>query len=238
MANEVTHHYLHILCVILSSVVCLHLQLVSEQQESRPLLSPSIDDFLCETKCHGAARLVTSNTAVLSSTLDLLDLSEPGERRNSKQDKKSPLLSRGDGPKNMPHRKKTTDETELIQVDVEQTVPCPHTPERVSLDSVNIASPLEKWEELNVHTERNSSRKWKLERRGSSKNSSSELLWSIDCKTQSEPPSKSSLEVNTIAEAEPALAFQGRLSKERFGGGALLSRNQSLEEEFERAKEL
>jgi hypothetical protein len=64
-----------------------------------------------------------------------LDLSEPGERRNSKQDKKSPLLSRGDGPKNMPHRKKTTDETELIQVDVEQTVPCPHTPERVSLDS-------------------------------------------------------------------------------------------------------
>ncbi|XP_036845206.1 PEX5-related protein isoform X4 [Oncorhynchus mykiss] len=213
-----------------------HLQLVSEQQESRPLLSPSIDDFLCETKCHGAARLVTSNTAVLSSTLDLLDLSEPGERRNSKQDKKSPLLSRGDGPKNMPHRKKTTDETELIQVDVEQTVPCPHTPERVSLDSVNIASPLEKWEELNVHTERNSSRKWKLERRGSSKNSSSELLWSIDCKTQSEPPSKSSLEVNTIAEAEPALAFQGRLSKERFGGGALLSRNQSLEEEFERAK--
>ncbi|XP_052362465.1 PEX5-related protein-like, partial [Oncorhynchus keta] len=182
----------------------------------------------------------------LSSTLDLLDLSEPGERRNSKQDKNSPLLSRGDGPKNMPHRKKTTDETELIQVDVEQTVPCPHTPERVSLDSVNIASPLEKWEELNVHTERNSSRKWKLERRGSSKNSSSELLWSIDCKTQSEPPSKSSLEVNTIAEAEPALAFQlnrqyisgrhGRLSKERFGGGALLSRNQSLEEEFERAK--
>ncbi|XP_052331324.1 PEX5-related protein-like isoform X3 [Oncorhynchus keta] len=211
-------------------------KLVSEQQESRPLLSPSIDDFLCETKCHGAARLVTSNTAVLSSTLDLLDLSEPGERRNSKQDKNSPLLSRGDGPKNMPHRKKTTDETELIQVDVEQTVPCPHTPERVSLDSVNIASPLEKWEELNVHTERNSSRKWKLERRGSSKNSSSELLWSIDCKTQSEPPSKSSLEVNTIAEAEPALAFQGRLSKERFGGGALLSRNQSLEEEFERAK--
>ncbi len=38
-------------------------QLVSEQQESRPLLSPSIDDFLCETKCDGAARPVTSNTA-------------------------------------------------------------------------------------------------------------------------------------------------------------------------------
>lgn len=41
----------------------LVLQLVSEQQESRPLLSPSIDDFLCETKCDGVSRPVTSNTA-------------------------------------------------------------------------------------------------------------------------------------------------------------------------------
>ncbi|MEQ2287695.1 PEX5- protein [Ameca splendens] len=38
-------------------------KLVSEQQESRPLLSPSIDDFLCETKCDGISRPVTSNTA-------------------------------------------------------------------------------------------------------------------------------------------------------------------------------
>ncbi|CAB1427951.1 unnamed protein product [Pleuronectes platessa] len=38
-------------------------KLVSEQQESRPLLSPSIDDFLCETKCDGVSRPVTSNTA-------------------------------------------------------------------------------------------------------------------------------------------------------------------------------
>lgn len=44
------------------SSVC-PLQLVSEQQESRPLLSPSIDDFLCETKCDGLSRPVTSNTA-------------------------------------------------------------------------------------------------------------------------------------------------------------------------------
>ncbi|XP_055718208.1 PEX5-related protein-like [Salvelinus fontinalis] len=222
-------------------------KLVSEQQESRPLLSPSIDDFLCETKCDGAARPVTSNTAVLTSTLDLLDLSEPGERMNSKQDKKSPLSSlHGEGPKNGPHRKKTTDETELIRVAVEQTAPSSHTPDRVSLDSVIIASPLEKWEELNLHPERNGSRKWKLERQRSSRNSSSEHLWSIDCKTQPEATSMNSLEGNTKAEAEPALAFQlnrqyisgrhGHLSKERFDGGALLSRNQSLEEEFERAK--
>lgn len=47
----------------LNCFVCLPLQLVSEQQESRPLLSPSIDDFLCETKCDGVSRPVTSNTA-------------------------------------------------------------------------------------------------------------------------------------------------------------------------------
>uniref|UniRef100_A0AAZ1XSE1 PEX5-related protein n=1 Tax=Oreochromis aureus TaxID=47969 RepID=A0AAZ1XSE1_OREAU len=108
-------------------------KLVSEQQESRPLLSPSIDDFLCETKCDGVSRPVTSNTAVLSSTLDLLDLSEPGDRRNSR-DRKSALLSQGDSQKNTSHRKKT-DETELIQVEVEHTGPSMRTPERASLDS-------------------------------------------------------------------------------------------------------
>lgn len=61
-------------CLSLSSVVCLQLQLVSEQQESRPLLSPSIDDFLCETKCDGAARPVTSNTAGTSTDLPLLSI--------------------------------------------------------------------------------------------------------------------------------------------------------------------
>lgn len=70
---------------------------------------------------------------VLSSTLDLLDLSEPGERRNSR-DRKSALLSQGDSQKNTSHRKKT-DETELIQVEVEHTAPSMRTPERASLDS-------------------------------------------------------------------------------------------------------
>nr|XP_057928405.1 PEX5-related protein isoform X4 [Doryrhamphus excisus] len=177
-------------------------KLVGEQQESRPLLSPSIDDFLCETKCDGLSRPVTSNTAVLSSTLDLLDLSEPSEQRNNK-DRKSPLSSRSD-KLNSPHRKKTA-ETELIHVEVEQSVP---TPERASLDSVIIASPLDKWEDLNPNPERNGNRKWKLERRRSSKNSSSELLWSIECKTQLEPLNKNSVESNTKAEPESALASQ------------------------------
>nr|XP_057928403.1 PEX5-related protein isoform X2 [Doryrhamphus excisus] len=205
-------------------------KLVGEQQESRPLLSPSIDDFLCETKCDGLSRPVTSNTAVLSSTLDLLDLSEPSEQRNNK-DRKSPLSSRSD-KLNSPHRKKTA-ETELIHVEVEQSVP---TPERASLDSVIIASPLDKWEDLNPNPERNGNRKWKLERRRSSKNSSSELLWSIECKTQLEPLNKNSVESNTKAEPESALASQARLTKDQRWGSALLSRHQSLEEEFERAK--
>lgn len=43
--------------------------------------------------------------------------------------------------------------------------------------SVTICSTLDKWEELNINPERNGNRKWKLERRRSSKNSSSEFLW-------------------------------------------------------------
>ncbi|CAB1325733.1 unnamed protein product [Coregonus sp. 'balchen'] len=39
-------------------------KLVGEQQESRPLLSPSIDDFLSESRIDGpVVRPVTSNTA-------------------------------------------------------------------------------------------------------------------------------------------------------------------------------
>ncbi|XP_057696363.1 PEX5-related protein isoform X1 [Corythoichthys intestinalis] len=215
-------------------------KLVGEQQESRPLLSPSIDDFLCETKCDGLSRPVTSNTAVLSSTLDLLDLSEPSEQKNNK-DRKSPRSSRRE-KQNSPHRKKTA-ETELIQVETEQST---RTPERVSLDSANIGSPLDKWEDLNPNPERNGNRRWKLERRRSSKNSSNEFLWSIDCKTPLEPLSKNSVEANTKVEPESALASQlnrqyisgrhARLTKDQRWGSALLSRHQSLEEEFERAK--
>ncbi|KAK5869869.1 hypothetical protein PBY51_024555 [Eleginops maclovinus] len=192
----------------LNCIFCLPLQLVSEQQESRPLLSPSIDDFLCETKCDGLSRPVTSNTAVLSSTLDLLDLSEPGERRSSK-DKRSPLSSRVNSQKNsLRRKKKETDETELIQVEVEQTEQSMRTPERVSLDSVTICTPLDKWEELNPNPERNGNRKWKMEKRRSSKNASNEFLWSIDCKTQLEVLNKNSLEANTKVDPESALASQ------------------------------
>ncbi|KAK1796751.1 hypothetical protein P4O66_009767 [Electrophorus voltai] len=211
-------------------------QLVSEQQESRPLLSPSIDDFLCETKCDRAARPVTSNTAVLSSSLDLLDLSDPGDKRNGK-DRKSPVSIRS-----TPHRKKR-DETELIQVDIEHNTSCSHTPVKESLDSAVVPSPLEKWEELTLHPDRIGNRKWKQEKRRSSK-TSGDFVWSIDSKTHPESDTKTSLEVNYKREAETTAQLSkqyvsgkhGQVRTDRRWGSMLLSRNQSLEEEYERAK--
>ncbi|KAL2089849.1 hypothetical protein ACEWY4_014537 [Coilia grayii] len=196
-------------------------KLVREQQESRPLLSLSIDDFLCETKSHAIAipRPVTSNTAVLSSSLDLLDLSDVvGERRNSRDrkcslgdrksslgdrkcslgDRKSPLTLRPEGSKVAVHRKRSV-ETDLIQVDVEQNT---------TQDTGNVPSPLEKWEELNVPRERSGSRKWKLDKRRPSKHSSSELLWTLENKGPLDVSSKHTLEVNTKADADASPTTQ------------------------------
>ncbi|XP_034003892.1 PEX5-related protein-like, partial [Trematomus bernacchii] len=123
------------------------------QQESRPLLSPSIDDFLSETRSdappHGPP---TSNTAVLSTALDLVDLSEPGGPVVVLLPRRSPL--RRKAVSRSPRRRADPEVTELIQVEVEQTEEIMRTPERVSLDSVNICTPLDKWEELNPHPER------------------------------------------------------------------------------------
>uniref|UniRef100_A0A9J8BWP0 PEX5-related protein n=1 Tax=Cyprinus carpio carpio TaxID=630221 RepID=A0A9J8BWP0_CYPCA len=111
-----------------------HSQLCSEQQESRPLLSPSIDDFQSESKSDASTRPVTSNTAVLSTALDLVDLSEPCERRWS-WDRWSPRGSRKNGFSKSSLHKKKTEETELIQVETEPSSPSRSNPERATLDS-------------------------------------------------------------------------------------------------------
>uniref|UniRef100_A0A8C2CK46 PEX5-related protein n=1 Tax=Cyprinus carpio TaxID=7962 RepID=A0A8C2CK46_CYPCA len=98
------------------------------------LLSPSIDDFQSESKSDGATRLVTSNTAVLSTALDLVDVREPCERRWS-WDRWSPRGSRKNGFSKSSLRKKKTEETELIQVETEPSSPSRSNPERASLDS-------------------------------------------------------------------------------------------------------
>ncbi|KTF82524.1 hypothetical protein cypCar_00011750, partial [Cyprinus carpio] len=180
----------------------------SEQQESRPLLSPSIDDFQSESKSDGATRLVTSNTAVLSTALDLVDVREPCERRWS-WDRWSPRGSRKNGFSKSSLRKKKTEETELIQVETEPSSPSRSNPERASLDSVS-SSPLEKWEEVSLHPDSalNGGRKWRYERkRCTSNHSSSELLWSADFKTDFSNR-HSALELSISTESDPGPAPQ------------------------------
>ncbi|XP_051482626.1 PEX5-related protein isoform X9 [Apus apus] len=142
-------------------------QLVNEQQESRPLLSPSIDDFLCETKPEAVARPVTSNTAV------------------------------------------------------------------------DIQTQLEKWDDVSYHGDRSSKVHPSTERGSSSSRApSKELLWSTENRSQSELANviKGALDSESTSELELAPATQARSTKEQRWGGPLLSRNHSLEEEFERAK--
>ncbi|KAL9845124.1 PEX5-related protein isoform 4-T4 [Geothlypis trichas] len=141
-------------------------QLVNEQQESRPLLSPSIDDFLCETKPEAVARPVTSNTAV------------------------------------------------------------------------DIQTQIEKWDDVSFHGDRSSKAHPSAERTSSSSRApSKEILWSTENRSQSELTNvKSALDSDSASELELAPAIQARSSKEQRWGTPLLSRNHSLEEEFERAK--
>ncbi|KYO20055.1 PEX5-related protein isoform C [Alligator mississippiensis] len=246
-------------------------QLVNEQQESRPLLSPSIDDFLCETKSEAIARPVTSNTAdplkqrlttytdetaqlirhkvlpktstkqiekkekILSTGLDLLDLSEPVVQTQSKA-KKTENASRDEGLKAAAHRKKT-DSSDLIKVDAEQKVLAVRVPEKSSLDLVDIQTQLEKWDEVNFRGDRTSKGHPATERTSSSRAPSKELLWSTENRSQSELAKvKSALDSDSASDLELAPATQARSTKEQRWGGPLLSRNHSMEEEFERAK--
>ncbi|OXB82474.1 UNVERIFIED_CONTAM: hypothetical protein H355_000732 [Colinus virginianus] len=180
-------------------------QLVNEQQESRPLLSPSIDDFLCETKPEAVARPVTSNTA----GLDLLDLSEPALQTQNKA-KKSENPSRGEGLKTSVHRKKT-DNSDLINVDTEQKVQTVRVSDKSSLDLVDIQTQIEKWDDVNFHGDRSSKVHPSAERTSSSSSRapSKELLWSTENRSQSELTNvKSAFDTDSTSELEVAPAIQ------------------------------
>lgn len=74
---------------------------------------------------------------VLSTALDLVDLSEPalcsdGAGSSIKDQRRSPLRRKDS---RSPRRRTRPDETELIQVEVEHLPASPRTPERTSLDS-------------------------------------------------------------------------------------------------------
>ncbi|XP_069881953.1 PEX5-related protein isoform X7 [Dipodomys merriami] len=206
-------------------------QLVNEQQESRPLLSPSIDDFLCETKSEAIARPVTSNTAVLTTGLDLLDLSEPVSQTQSKAKKSEPSSKTSS-------LKKKAEGPDLISTDVEQRGQPLQVTETSSLDLVDIQTQLEKWDDVKFHGDRNSKGHPMAERKScSSRAGSKELLWSAEHRSQPElSGGKSALNSESASELELVAPAQARLTKEHRWGSALLSRNHSLEEEFERAK--
>ncbi|KAM4043546.1 PEX5-related protein isoform 1-T1 [Anomaloglossus baeobatrachus] len=208
-------------------------QLVNEQQESRPLLSPSIDDFLCETKSEAKARPVTSNTAVLSPGLDLLDLSEPIPPPQTKG-KKSETVLKGEPSKGQSIKKKV-DDSDLIKPEAERSTKSIKIPEKCSLDLVHIQTQLEKWGDGCFRGDKSSDSHRVLERKLSSKGSSKELLWSADGRSPVDPSRdrKNAVETEQTSDFEIAPVVKGR---ELRLGGAYLSRNQSLEEEFERAK--
>ncbi|XP_056148714.1 PEX5-related protein [Lampris incognitus] len=201
-------------------------QLVGEQQESRPLLSPSIDDFLSESRIDGpVVPPLSSSTAVLSTAVDLVDLSEPGAGGGSRERRKEVARRR-------------PEETELIQVEVERPgLPLsPHSPERNSLDSVSLCSPLERWEEVNLQLDAGVGGGWrrKYEKRCTSHHSSSELLWSAEFRTD---PSNKNCEVRSFDEMDLVSSSQDISAvRQRRRARSLLTRNRSLEEEFVRAK--
>ncbi|KAM4604808.1 PEX5-related protein [Polymixia lowei] len=209
-------------------------KLVGEQQESRPLLSPSIDDFLSESRIDGPTpRPVTSNTAVLSTALDLVDLSEPGESSRGSVRRYSGRERRKGSSRSSPRRRRP-DETELIQVDVEHLPSSPRTPERMSIDSVSLSSPLEKWEEVNLDLDAGS-RRSRYEKKCTSHHSSSELLWSAEFKT--DPSIKNSFDVHSFDEIDFISSPQDcGVTRERRRARSLLARKESLEEEFVKAK--
>ncbi|XP_051250361.1 PEX5-related protein isoform X2 [Dicentrarchus labrax] len=230
-------------------------QLVREQQESRPLLSPSIDDFLSESRSDApSTRPLASNPAVLSTALDLVDLSEPGESSGgscssggsnggstgsnsvggsstNKDPRRSPLRRKGSS--RSPRRRTRPEETELIQVEVEHLPASPRTPERISLDSVSLSSPLDKWDEVNLDVEDGGRRRY--EKRCTSHHSSSELLWSAEFKT--DPLTKNSFDIHSFDDLDFISSAQDcGASRQRRRTRSLLARKESLEDEFVRAK--
>ncbi|KAG8445151.1 hypothetical protein GDO86_010065 [Hymenochirus boettgeri] len=207
-------------------------QLANEQQESRPLLSPSIDDFLCDAKSETKPRPVTSNTAVLSPGLDLLDLSEPLAPSQSKG-KKLDAVSKGESSKSLSIKKKV-DDSELIKAEAERSTKTIRIPEKATLDLVHLQTQLEKWSDGRFRRDK-SNEGFRDMQRKSSKDASRELLWSNDVRTDVNRGCNV-VEADRMSEFESTTSQKGQLTRESRLGGPFLSRNQSLEEEFERAK--
>ncbi|XP_035770830.1 PEX5-related protein [Neolamprologus brichardi] len=219
-----------------------HFPLVGEQQESRPLLSPSIDDFLSETRSDTpSARPLTSNTAVC----------ERGDKNTSER-RCNPLTP----PTPLKAMVKLTDEGRLLQLVCEDAVMNERCRSATASQSqlvvrvggalsavaltelvglrVSLSSPLEKWEEVNLDVE-DGGRRRRYEKRCTSHHSSSELLWSAEFKT--DPLTKNSFNIHSFDDLDFISSAQDcGASRQRRRTRSLLVRNESLEDEFVRAK--
>ncbi|KAL8188064.1 UNVERIFIED_CONTAM: PEX5- protein [Gekko kuhli] len=143
---------------------------------------------------------------VLSTGLDLLDLSEPVSKNQTKA-KKSENPSRVEGLKTLTHRKKA-DNLDLISVDAEQKIQSTRSPEKSSLDLVNIQAQLEKWDEVKFHGDRASKGYPAPERKPSSSRApSKEFIWSAENRSQSEAAGvKATVESDSASDLELAPA--------------------------------
>ncbi|CAI5677104.1 PEX5-related protein isoform X3 [Oreochromis niloticus] len=100
--------------------------------------------------------------------------------------------------------------------------------------AVSLSSPLEKWEEVKLDVE-DSGRRRRYEKRCTSHHSSSELLWSAEFKT--DPLTKNSFNIHSFDDLDFISSTQDcGASRQRRRTRSLLVRNESLEDEFVRAK--
>ncbi|KAK5889675.1 hypothetical protein CesoFtcFv8_015658 [Champsocephalus esox] len=119
-----------------------------------------------------------------------------------------------------PRRRADPEETELIQVE-------PRTPERVALDPVS--PPVNGWDEVNLDGDNGGSRN-----RCTSVHSSRELLWSAEFKT--DPLTKNCFDVHSLDGLDFSATQDCAGSRQHRRTRSLMTGDESLEDEFVRAK--
>ncbi|XP_061878921.1 PEX5-related protein isoform X1 [Entelurus aequoreus] len=176
-------------------------KLVAEHQESRPLLSPSIDDFLSES-CHDAASMCPQ--ASNASVVNLVDLSEGGGGNNTRS-----LMRRTQSSE--------SEQTEAIRMEADRLLPGPGMPAKTSADSVSDTR-----DECNIHLDDGG-------RRCEARGRAGELLW---CEFESHLQRDESLDDLDLESS----GQDSDVSSCRRRTCSLLAKNESLEDEFVKAK--
>ncbi|MEQ2265921.1 hypothetical protein XENORESO_014742, partial [Xenotaenia resolanae] len=99
----------------------------------------------------------------------------------------------------------------------------------------SLTSPLDKWDKVNLDLEDGGGPRRQCENRCTSHHSSSELLWSAEFKT--DPLTKNNFDIHSFDDLDfISLTQDSSVSRLRRRTRSLLVRNESLEDEFVRAK--